>query len=302
MMKNKKNFPGMDGFVWWTGIVEGREDPLKLARVQVRIFGWHTEDKKMIPSEELLWAQPILSVNAYQTTHVPKEGEMVFGFFMDGEDAQHPFYMGVIPGIPQKEYVGEGFGDPGNTYDPTPNVTVSRVEKRPIPIHLNEPTTYPAKEDLDEPTTSRLARNENLDKTPVILSSARENNLEYDAKYPYNCSVMTESGHYFDLDDTPKNERIMLLHRTGSFIEFSSNGHIRIFSTNNIYMIANNDVYIQSLTKNITETAKINISETAQTGSIAETAKINITETASGNITETASGNIIETATTIRMN
>jgi len=87
-MKNKKNFPGLDGFVWWTGIVEGRQDPLKLGRVQVRCFGWHTESKQNIPSDELLWAHPAFAANVYQTTHVPKEGENVFGFFMDGEDGQ----------------------------------------------------------------------------------------------------------------------------------------------------------------------------------------------------------------------
>ena len=103
MMKTKKNFPGKDGFVWWTGIVEGRKDPLKTHRVQVRIFGWHSDKKSMISSEELLWAQPIMASNAYDRTCVPKEGEVLFGFFMDGEDAQFPFYIGVIPNIPVLE-------------------------------------------------------------------------------------------------------------------------------------------------------------------------------------------------------
>ena len=38
-MITKNNFLGMDGFYWWLGVVENRNDPLKIGRVQVRIFG-----------------------------------------------------------------------------------------------------------------------------------------------------------------------------------------------------------------------------------------------------------------------
>lgn len=43
-------------------------------------------------------------------------------------------------------------------------------------------------------------------------------------QYPYNNSTQTESGHLFELDDTPKRERIRLNHRTGTFIEMHPNG------------------------------------------------------------------------------
>ena len=349
MLKNNKNFPGINGFVWWTGIVEGRKDPLKLGRIQVRCFGWHTEyrkdDKKgeagsygTIDCEDLLWAQPILSANWYQNTQVPKEGEMVIGFFIDGEDAQHPFYLGVIPSIPSESFfnnklnwqdkkpkdTNSAFVDPGNSY------SEARVDKRPISLYAIDPLTkkpgptlYPAKEDLEKPTTSRLSRNEDLQNTPIIMSSARKNGLEYgNVQYPYNSSLASESGHYFDIDDTPKGERIMLLHRSGSFIEFSANGHVRIFATNNLILMANNTVYVEACRKdikstaklgiyetanteniievaklgNISETARLNISETAELGSITESAKINIVESAGSNVSETAGGNISETA------
>ena len=332
MLKNNKNFPGINGFVWWTGIVEGRRDPLKLGRIQVRCFGWHTEYRKddkegeagsygTIECEDLLWAQPILSANWYQNTQVPKEGEMVIGFFIDGEDAQHPFYLGVIPSIPSKNFfedklnwqekkpkdTNSAFVDPGNSYNE------AKVDERPIPLYAidpitNEagPTLYPAREDLDKPTTSRLSRNEDLENTPIIMSSARENGLEYgDVQYPYNSSLSSESGHYFDIDDTPNGERIMLLHKCGSFIEFSSNGHVRIFATNNLILMANNTVYIEACKEDIKLTAKLGIYETANTkniqevaklGNISENAKLNISETAGGSITETAGGGVSVTA------
>lgn len=42
--------------------------------------------------------------------------------------------------------------------------------------------------------------------------------------YPYNNATLTESGHSFELDDTPNAERIRLQHRTGTFIEMGPTG------------------------------------------------------------------------------
>lgn len=49
-------------------------------------------------------------------------------------------------------------------------------------------------------------------------------NTDYPPIYPYNNATITESGHSFELDDTPKRERIRLTHRTGTFIEMHPNG------------------------------------------------------------------------------
>ena len=46
-----QNFMGMDGFIWFTGVVEDRNDPSKLGRVRVRCVGFHTEDKTKIPTD-----------------------------------------------------------------------------------------------------------------------------------------------------------------------------------------------------------------------------------------------------------
>ena len=43
-------YMGLDGFIWFTGVVEDRNDPDKLGRVRVRCLGYHTEDKKLIPN------------------------------------------------------------------------------------------------------------------------------------------------------------------------------------------------------------------------------------------------------------
>ncbi len=51
------HFMGLDGFVWFVGVVEDRvNDPSKLGRVRVRCLGYHTEDKTKLPTEDLPWA------------------------------------------------------------------------------------------------------------------------------------------------------------------------------------------------------------------------------------------------------
>jgi hypothetical protein len=52
-------------------------------------------------------------------------------------------------------------------------------------------------------------------------SAANEDNQPV---YPFNKVTETESGHIFELDDTPTRERVRLEHRTGTFIEMHPNG------------------------------------------------------------------------------
>jgi len=42
--------------------------------------------------------------------------------------------------------------------------------------------------------------------------------------YPYNTIQQTESGHSFEMDDTPTRERVRLQHRSGTFLEMHPNG------------------------------------------------------------------------------
>jgi hypothetical protein len=94
-----KNFMGKDGFYWWMGKVETRVDPLGLGRCQVRIFGWHTENKNELPTVDLPWALPLLPVNNSKSFSTPKVDDWVVGFFTDGGNGQAPIMMGVLPGV-----------------------------------------------------------------------------------------------------------------------------------------------------------------------------------------------------------
>ena len=73
-----ENFIGKDGFIWWLGVVERRDDPLKLGRHKVRIFGWHTDDLNLIPTDELPWATIIVSPNNTLSFSAIQEGDYVF--------------------------------------------------------------------------------------------------------------------------------------------------------------------------------------------------------------------------------
>ena len=240
----RKNFVGLDGFVWWFGVVENRKDPLMLNRVQVRIFGWHTENKVNIPSADLPWAHPVTPVSGSLTAAGPKEGDYVVGFFSDADSGQFPIIMGVIPGIPDTTPpISKGFSDQRTPADlaTAPKKPVARnyvYDGSGLTISEGSATRYPNV--LNEPTTSRLARHESIDKTIVQdrIKSLDKNvpiagmgggtwtepNPAYNAKYPYNRATETESGHSFEMDDTPGAERITLTHRSGSFQEYYPSG------------------------------------------------------------------------------
>lgn len=80
-------------FVWFIGVVEETgDDPSKLGRVRVRAVGFHPS-AELLPTAQLPLA-PVL--NGGSVRIVP--GQMVLGFFMDGEETQQPFVLGVIGG------------------------------------------------------------------------------------------------------------------------------------------------------------------------------------------------------------
>jgi hypothetical protein len=101
---NNFNFAGLNGFIWWLGEVENGVDPLGVGRAQVRIFGWYGDT---VTTEDLPWAMPMHSINNRYTFQPLKDkfhssdgkGDWVLGFFMDGEAAQFPIMMGVLPGF-----------------------------------------------------------------------------------------------------------------------------------------------------------------------------------------------------------
>jgi hypothetical protein len=109
---------------------------------------------------------------------------------------------------------------------------------------------YPLETRLNEPMTSRLARNEKIEESPIAtklgeLASGEiagfdgtgmggdsavetdgflEPKSPYAAQYPYNHVYESESGHVIEIDDTPGAERLHWFHRSGTFREVHPDG------------------------------------------------------------------------------
>jgi hypothetical protein len=116
----KSNFIGRDGFRWWIGQIPPIESMGKQPnceggwgnRSKVRILGYHPYDVDELPNEELPWAQVLLSPSdgsgAANCGTNPKlrPGDIVFGFFLDGDNAQIPVISGCFGRTNQVPSVG----------------------------------------------------------------------------------------------------------------------------------------------------------------------------------------------------
>ena len=239
--EESQKFAGKNGFVWWIGIVEDRQDPLKMGRCRVRCVGWHAENKMLLPTDMLPWSIPMLPLNN-NNPYAPKEGDMVFGFFADAESAQSPIIIGVFPSIPLKE---------GNSQEAFSDGRDSG-QLSTAPVKPSETATlYPRR--LDEPTSSRLARNDSDYPSPINQSKATnkaskvEPDSYYNAVYPYNSVYESDSGHALEFDDTKGAERVHLYHRSGSYIEWGPNGDRseRIQRNKFTVVVGDEQVYVQ---------------------------------------------------------
>ena len=105
-------------FNWWIGqvapdstwrdnISPGKiESPKEIPgwgyRYKVRIIGLHDQEEESISSDQLPWAQVMYPITAgggqanAGATSALRQGNFVFGFFLDGADQQVPVIMGVL--------------------------------------------------------------------------------------------------------------------------------------------------------------------------------------------------------------
>ena len=296
---------GRDGFSWFIGVVEDRNDPLKAGRVRVRCLGHHSEDVIEIPTEELPWATPMMPVTAGANSgigmspHFLIEGTWVVGFFRDPAK-QEPVIMGALPGVNTKETTNEtiasssedgGKSTKGGFKDTRDPSTVAQWR-----TNINESGLYPRALYLDKPDTNVLAtndaghdcHNEDLQKhdgSEGASIDARSEGAEKYAdgtegdwiegytkpfltrktwltadgnfimeplsgisksKYPFNHVLESESGHFVQFDDTEGNERILIYHRKGTFVEIDKDSNVVIKATGNITNIVagSMDTYI----------------------------------------------------------
>lgn len=85
------------------GVIEDIKDPAQLGRLRIRIFQIHTDNKAELPTEDLPWSQVLLPVNNAHHFSTPDYGDWVLCTFLDGNHAQMPIVIGVIPGLNSKD-------------------------------------------------------------------------------------------------------------------------------------------------------------------------------------------------------
>jgi hypothetical protein len=230
-------------FLWFTGVIEDINDPEEMGRYRVRCFGYHTEDKGKIQTEDLPWANVMMPVTSASTSGIGHsatglvQGSWIIGFFRDGSNLQDPVIMGSIPSMfeARPEY-SQGFSDPDQVY--------------PLEDTLSKPDTpQPARKDYKDSAVykSKAARSITSitptgDADPWSLPSG--SNIA--PTYPKNHVYQSESGHVLEFDDTSGKERISVFHKSGSFDEVNAAGDRSIVIVGDSYevVIKNKNIYI----------------------------------------------------------
>ena len=187
-----RHFLGRDGFIWWIGQIVDRTTwisnlpgaPTRTTedqkgfdfRYKVRIMGYHTCDKDELKDHELPWASIMLPVTAGVSggsisTPNLRQGNFVYGFFIDGEDAQQPVIMGVIG---HNQYQAILTEEPEKcAFQPFSGFAVD--ETHPVwskPLVKEEATAIP--EDVDESDTNNKETKETPSSTTTIDNGGRK--------------------------------------------------------------------------------------------------------------------------------
>ena len=144
----QSNFIGRDGFRWWIGQIPPIESQGKQTngggwgnRCKVRIMGYHPYNNVELKNEDLPWAQVLLPTTSgsgaanYSTNPKLRPGDVVFGFFLDGDNGQNPVIMGLFgrtSQVPSNDYVSPfvpftGYTD--NVADPNGKVYNSQTSE-----------------------------------------------------------------------------------------------------------------------------------------------------------------------------
>ena len=251
-------------FKWWLGVVEDRADPERIGRYRVRILGYHTANKVELPTQDLPWASTVLPVTSASISGVSEtpnlvEGSTVVGFFGDGDDEQLPVIMGTLPGIPQEkiEDPSVGFSDPYNNYPRNGEEEGYNKLKEPDISRLARGSNAEEHASLIQKRADRIVDIPTAKASSVISVAEDVAGVPYENEYwsephprfgstdsgtytppgeaptfedgttsvyPYNDVRETESGHVFEVDDTPGNGRIHEYHNSGTYYEIQADG------------------------------------------------------------------------------
>lgn len=144
----QSHFIGRDGFRWWIGQIPPISSMGKQVegggwgnRFKVRIIGYHPYSESELPNEDLPWAQCLIPTTAGSgaanaSTGVQLQpGDVVLGFFLDGDNAQIPVILATF---------GRSDSVPSTTYQspfvPFTGYSELMQKNKVTPSENNQPT------------------------------------------------------------------------------------------------------------------------------------------------------------------
>lgn len=220
----------MNDFYWFTGVVKDVEDPLKIGRVRILIHGKHSDIQNVshqegvgVNIECLPWAMPIQSVTSAANGQI---GTSPTGYDLETQVvgfSTGPLYENLF-------VIGSLAGAPGGNSD-IPTSAQGETDSRVSGKSLKTGVSIAGGGSWSEPASPS---------SPV---------------YPNNHVTSTKSGHLIEIDDTDGAERIHVYHKSGSSVEFHTDGAVVIRGQGDLYTIVQND-------NNISVEGNINITAT----------------------------------------
>lgn len=153
----QSNFIGRDGFKWWVGQIPPIESNREQSngggwgnRTKVRIFGYHPYNTVDLSNDDLPWAQVLLPTTSgsgganYAVNPKLRPGDIVLGFFLDGDNGQTPVIIGCFgktsqvpsnefqsPFVPFTGYTSRVARPNGNLYPSEQNEDNAKSQKSP---------------------------------------------------------------------------------------------------------------------------------------------------------------------------
>ena len=215
-----QSFMRLDGFIWFVGVVEDRNDPALLGRVRVRCLGFHTEDKEKIPTSSLPWSHIMFPIDTPsmngmgQTPSFMVEGTWVVGFFRDAMEKQQPVIIGTLP-YPQTTSNKElGFNDPNAKYPKSDFLDESDINRL-------------AKGGADGKSHTSIAKEDKRDKG--VLTAVTDQTWDEPAStYASTHSIMCMRQNLGTIKSSmiqKGKERISEYHKAGTFYEVDASGN-----------------------------------------------------------------------------
>jgi len=151
-----------DGFKWFFGVVENRDDPMKIGRLKIRIHNYHSTNTVKVSVSDLPWAivvNPVFGASTRQvgiTSLGCVVGATVFGFFADGDKAQIPVVIGTVAGAP-------GMNDASNDL---PDLSRGSNSLNKQPLGPEPPSPYKARYPYNKVFRSESGHVIEIDDTP----------------------------------------------------------------------------------------------------------------------------------------